>query len=447
MKSNKTLKQLKTEIEIMENEDDYSSVINLCEETIKRFPKNAYGYVKLIEIKTDNYKRYLSENEIKDLKKIYSKAYELSSMKEQATLEKNFEEYLEDSLEVENLKKLKKDIISNILLKKIYTYVIANINIATETSKKYRLSGEKITSIYDFIKGIFFLSCLIYNIINPNYLLILTIPFGVFGLIMIYSFFNMNFIKKETLLSEKVIFSRKTKKINDKINAIKEEVKKKENLIESLYNSKSSNILKIPNTFTESIKDIISDNEDTISSSIMDEYISGNMALFTYMVTENTNLKSSDLLAMIDINKSSEENKGLNKNILFIKKIKIHNYYTTLILLIISILSLIVILKNNSELNMTSFVISCIVGIISTLIYNINSGKKNSYVDTFNDSLLSTIFNTTLVYDLLYSSITGNLRLTYGFIQMPLTFILIFIGFVSLISLLKYNNLIKKVRK
>ena len=118
-----------------------------------------------------------------------------------------------------------------------------------------------------------------------------------------------------------------------------------------------------------------------------------------------------------------------------------------LVLLVISILSFIIILNNFSLVNKTSFNIAVITGIISTLIYNTNTGKHSSYTDTLNDSLLLTIFNTTLVYNLVYSALVDTVSFNYGIIQMPIIFILIFIGFVALISLLKYNNLINKLRK
>ncbi len=80
------------------------------------------------------------------------------------------------------------------------------------------------------------------------------------------------------------------------------------------------------------------------------------------------------------------------------------------------------------------------------LIYNIKTGKHSSLIDTFNDNLLLTIFNSTLVYDLIYTSITNELKFTYGFIEIPLIFVLMFMGFAGLISLLKYKNLMNKLR-
>ncbi len=128
------------------------------------------------------------------------------------------------------------------------------------------------------------------------------------------------------------------------------------------------------------------------------------------------------------------------------KKIKPINIITLVITLLISIFSIIVLINNFYELNLTAFVISIIIGGLSIIIYNIDTGKHASINDTFSDNLLSTVFNATLVYDLVYYKITNGLPIMYGFVQMPIIFILVFIGFVMLISLLKYRYLLKKLR-
>ena len=99
------------------------------------------------------------------------------------------------------------------------------------------------------------------------------------------------------------------------------------------------------------------------------------------------------------------------------------------------------------EVNLTSFIIAVITGVISMFIYNINTGKHNTLSDTFGDNLLTTIFNASLIYDLVYFSIIGEIRFTYAIIEMPIIFILILIGFVMLASILKYNYLLKKLRE
>ncbi len=455
----RTLKFLNEEAKLKLEEEDYLSALDIYTEMVKSYPKNKLGYIGIIESKTNYYKKYLSDSDIKKLKEIFDKAYALSNKSEKDKLKNNFERYLDDCYEVENLKKLKKDIVSNELLIKIYNNIITSINSSIASSKKYNLSGKRITNTYDFIKGVFLLFCLIYNLIFKNYLLLITIPFGIYGLIVIYSFISMNFLKKEKLLSEKIIFKKNVIKSYTKIKELKKEIENKKMSIESFKLKKKDNILKIPKDFNNNITDIIADNEEKIAENIISNLNSNNIAAFTYLVSKNTNLKSDEVLKTLDKEKegtstlnelinNKKENKKSNQNeILVIKQIKPHHCILMLVLLIISILSLIIILNNFSLINKTSFNIAIITGVISTLIYNINTGKHSSYTDTLNDSLILTIFNTTLVYDLVYSALVDTVSFTYGIIQMPIIFILIFIGFVSLISLLKYNNLINKLRR
>lgn len=453
-----TLKFLKEEAKKKLDEEDYLSALSLYNEIVNNYPKNKVGYIGVIEATTNHYKKYIPDDEIKKLKETYDKAYELSNDLEKEGLKTNFERYLDDCHEVENLRKVKKDIISNELLIKIYNSIITNINNSISSSKKYSLSGKRITNIYDLIKGVFLLFCLIYNLIFKNYLLIITIPFGIYGAIVIYSFFNMNFVKRKKLLSEKLIFKENIKQISIKIGELKREIENKKSIINSQRLQKKDNLLKIPKDFENHINDIIEDDEEKIASDILESLSSNNVAAFTYLISEKTNLNPDELLIMLDKEKddtssliellnAKRENKKNNQNeILLIKPIKPPNYVMIVVLIILSILSIIIILNNFSELNKKSFIIAVITGIISTLIYNINTGKHSSYSDTFNDSLSLTIFNTTLVYDLIYSSLIKTVNFTYGIIQMPIIFILVFVGFVSLISLFKYKNLINKLR-
>lgn len=455
----RTLKSLKEEAKVKLDEEDYLSALSIYTEMTKAYPKNKIGYVGVIESETNYYKKYLSDDEVKKLKEVFDKAYDLSNKSEKENLKNNFERYLDDCYEVENLKKTKKDIVSNELLINVYNNIITSINGSIATSRKYNLSGKRITNFYDLIKGIFLLFCLIYNLIFKNYLLLITIPFGIYGLIVIYSFISMNFLKKEKLLSEKIIFKKNVIKSNAKIKELKKEISNKKSIIESLKLKKKDNMLKIPNDFNDYITDIVDDNEEKIADEIIDSLNANNVAAFTYLISEKTSLNSDELLKMLDKEKENtsslnelinikRENKKSNQNeILVIKQIKPHHCVLMLVLLVISILSFIIILNNFSLVNKTSFNIAVITGIISTLIYNTNTGKHSSYTDTLNDSLLLTIFNTTLVYDLVYSALVETVSFTYGIIQMPIIFILIFIGFVALISLLKYNNLINKLRK
>ena len=78
--------------------------------------------------------------------------------------------------------------------------------------------------------------------------------------------------------------------------------------------------------------------------------------------------------------------------------------------------------------------------------YNINTGRHASLTATFNDNLITTIFYSTLTYDLLYSKYVGGVTGTYYLLQVPITLIFILIGFVLLSSTIKYGRFLKKLR-
>ena len=129
------------------------------------------------------------------------------------------------------------------------------------------------------------------------------------------------------------------------------------------------------------------------------------------------------------------------------KKITKFNVVISLISFIFSIFTLIIIKNNFYELNYKSFLIGYIVGIITCLLYNINSGKNNSYFDSFNDNLIASVFTSSLIYNLIYYSITKSLGLTYNLIEIPIIYLLLLVGVVSIVTLLKYKNLLNKLRR
>lgn len=455
--SKRTLKSLEEEASQKLDEESFIEASNLYDKIISTYPKNKLGYIGKIKSETNMYKKYLSNNNLKEIKKIYENAYELSNKEDKKELKNEFERYLDDCQEVENLKKIKKDIVSNEVLKKVYSNVIATTNSNIDSLNKYNLSGKRITNVYDLVKALFFVFCLIYNLIFRNYLLLLTIPFGIYGVIIIYSFINMNFLKQEVLLSEKVLYKRNVKRLSDKISDLKKEIENKDKSINSFMNNKNDNILRIPSDFIEDIDYLVENNEERIATDIVDNI--SNVAAFTYLLSEHTNLSSDEIFKIIDEEKkdnfflfdlinSKKENKKNNQNeLLIIKQIKSNSYLLPVIFIVISTLSAIIIFKNLQDLEIKSFMIAIIIGIISTLIYNIKDGKHNTYIDTINDSMILTVFTSSLVYDLVYYSVTNTLKFTYAFIKIPIIFGLLFIGFVSVISLLKYKNLFNKLRK
>ena len=183
------------------------------------------------------------------------------------------------------------------------------------------------------------------------------------------------------------------------------------------------------------------------------------MASFTYLINEKTDLKADEVISKIrpHIKEDDElsrfidskllEIKNGQKKSILMKDVKKSNYIITIILLLISVLSFVVLINNFYEVNFISFVLAIITGFISMFIYNINTGKHNSLSDTFGDNLLSTVFNASLMYDLVYFYVTKSISFTYAIIEIPIIFILILIGFVMLASLLKYNYLLKKLRE
>lgn len=457
--SKKTLKSLKEEAEECFGIEDYSLSLGVCNQIKKEYPKNVYGYLGTIKSVTKNYKSYVSENELKELKEDYDKVVELAKKEDKEKIEKEYNEYLEDCSEVQNLKKVKKELVSKYFLTSLYEDSIAFINQNINTVNSYNLNGKKIVNGYDLIKGLFLLVCLIFNLININYLLFLTIPFGIYGVIIIYSFLSANLFGTDKLKSEKDHAKKIIDEAMEKIESIKEDIEKNNETINFLLEQKSNTILKIPESFSEDIKDITNQNESEIAKDILNELSNNNISGFTYLIDENTNLSVDDVLLKIRpqvkedgnltnfINNKSTEKKNSQNEFILMRKIKPYNYFIILIFLIISILSIIVIKNNFYELNFISFVFASITGVISTIIYNINTGKHSALIDTFNDNLTSCVFNATLVYDLIYMSITNELKLTYGFIEIPIIFILIFMGFVSVISLLKYKNLMKRLKR
>lgn len=457
--SKKTLKSLKEESELSLEEGNYSLSLAKCEEIKKLYPKNVYGYVGYIKSVTNDYKKYICDADIKNIKKDFEKAYELCKKEEKQNLKVTFDDYVNDCYEVENLKKSKKELTSKYFLKALSNDGISFINQNISTANSYNLDGKKIVNFYDLIKGIFLLACLIFNLVHRNYLLFLTIPFGIFGLITIYSFININFFGKRKLKSEKMYLSRIIDEANLKVSKIKKDILKLDENIEFLKAQKKETLLKIPETFLTDIKNIVENDEEEIAFRILSELTNNNISVFTLLINEETTLDIDDIILKIKPSIKDEDSelikfisdkltqkKSSQNEIVMMKQVKPFNYVIIGLLLLISIFSTAVLINNFYEINFVSFMYASITGIISMIIYNINTGKHGALIDTFNDNLLSTVFNSSLVYNLIYMSITKELKFTYGFIEMPIIFILIFIGFVALVSLLKYKNLMIRLR-
>ncbi|HIU40706.1 MAG TPA: hypothetical protein IAB68_05345 [Candidatus Aphodocola excrementigallinarum] len=458
-KGKKSLKELKKEYQEALDNEDYDLILELSSQIKKSFPKNPLGYMATIQSKTNNYKKYLNESEMKDLKEDVNKLIESSKKDEKKHVEDDFNEYVNDCKEVENLIKIKKELTKEEFLNDLYHDGISFINQNISIFNNYNIKGKRIINIYDFINGLFYVFCMIFNLIYRNYLLILTIPFGIFGVITIYSFLNMNFIKKDNLFFKRSSNKKILDSAKEKINSLKKEIDKTSDVITFLKEQKLTTISRIPSCFVSQIGDLIEDDEALVSSNILNELKNDNMSSFTYLINEKTDLKADEVISKLTpyikeddelssfIDKKLLEIKNGQKKSILMKDVKKINYIITIILMAISVLSFIVLIKNFYEVNLTSFIIAVITGVISMFIYNINTGKHNTLSDTFGDNLLTTIFNASLIYDLVYFSIIGEIRFTYAIIEMPIIFILILIGFVMLASILKYNYLLKKLRE
>lgn len=453
-----SLKKIKEEIELCFASLEYEKAEPYCKKFIDLSPKNAYGYVSYIKALTNNYNKYLEQEKLKDVRKIYDDAYALSSKNEKVILKKTFDDYLYDLKEVDNLRKIKKDLISKEFIKNIYNGSMAYINQNLNLALTYNKDGTKVKNIYDLINGLFYFSLLIFNIFNPNYLLILTVLFGIFGIITIYSFIEMNFFKKGKYRLQKDIYQKIIDDSNEKIFNIKQKIKELEESIAFLKEQKTTSKIKIPELFLNDINDLITNDEKQQADKIYDSFVLGDVVKFSFLLENNTNLnvdEVTDLLKEINdkddelskyVNGKIKEKKSNQNEALLMKKVSKFNIFALVITLIISIFSIIVLVNNFQEINFWAFIISIIVGIISMFIYNINTGKHAKFTDTFNDNLISTIFNSTMVYDLIYFKITGGLVLSYGFLKIPIILIFVLIGFVMLVSLIKYEHLVKKLR-
>ena len=452
-----TLKSLIEKEEELINSKDYKSALSTANLIVSKFPKNAYGYKSLLKIKTNNFEKYVNQVELKEIKKYYEMAFNLSKKNDKVHLKESFDSYLYDLKEVDNLSKIKKEIISKEILKKIDNDSLTLINQDLNTISSYDLSGKKIKNIYDFINGIILISFLIYNIFNPNFLLIITIPFGIFGLITIYSFIDSNLISNRK--------NNKSSTFNDMVNIskqnldmLKEDIKKNEDMILFYKNQKLNSISKIPESFKSDISYLTLDNEQMEANLIIDSLARLDVVKFSYLLESKSSLKTEEINLKINslkdvsnkltlfINDKQIKKKSNINEALLMKDVKPINSVALVITLLISLTSSVVIFTNFFEVNIRALLISLLIGILTSFIYNVDTGKHKSLSEMFSDNLLSTIFNATIMYDLIYYKLYNQLSITYGFLQIPITICLILIGYVMLISLLKYKHLLKHLR-
>lgn len=453
----KSLKKYKEEYNTYINNSDYEKAYLKAIDIIDKYPKNIFGYLSVLKAKTHNYTLYISEEELKDLKKIYENIKNMENKKDKNNL-KEFEEYLSDLKEATNLKKIKKEIIGKELIKLIYEKSIDIISQNIILLNTYKKGNNKIKNVFDLINGFFLLLCLIYNLIFRNYLLILTIPFGIFGIINIYSFINMNFLNKN--INNKNKINKFLNNDNSKLKELKEKYSKNNETIKFLYEQKVSIMSKIPSFFLDDLKSTLSTNEKEEAKCLFNYLLKEDTISFTLNLNSKTNINIDDIKDFIDNIAGNEnekikeyialgiyDNKNRKKEIVYAKKITLFNIVLTVIFLIISTFSFMGLVNNFYEINKVSFIVAVIVGILSAFLYSIYNVKFKSFFDVSNDNLLLCVSKATLTYNLIYSSITNELKLTYGFIQIPLTFLIILIGYVMTITLFKYRNFLKGINR
>lgn len=432
------------------NDKDYDNVLELSKTYIKNNPKNYFGYEMYLKSFTNNYTKFINDDDLKELKNMYEQALLVSNKSQKKELKKEYDEYLYDLKEVENLKKIKKDLSSKYLLKKIYNECLVTLNNNIRKASNYNEKGLKIKNIYDFINGIFLLSCLIFNLFNVNLLLLLTIPLGIFGIVNIYSFIDSNILNKD---KSKNSINSLVEEINKKVLELKKEIQKNDELISFLQEQKKVSINKIPAGFAKDVNNIFNDDEEVIASEINNALFDNNIVYFTTLLGENTYYNTDEITNILEyylfykeeLISYSDKRKNKQNKLIYMKSIKKINIIYMIFIILISLFS-IILLTNEFNLNSISFIFGIIFGVLNILIYNINTGKHNSLYDTFYDNLIYSVFSSSLVYNLVYTSHNNDISFIINFIKVPVIFALILSGFCIIISYLKYSNLLKRLR-
>ena len=146
MKNNKgkSLKKLKENLNECLKDNDVTSSLKITETIMNMYPKNIFGYENYIKIKTDNYNKYINDEELKEVKKIYELGYDVCTKNEKISFKKEFDNYLYDIKEVENLKKIKKEIVSKYVISNIFSSALSICNQNLNLSKLYNEYGIKL---------------------------------------------------------------------------------------------------------------------------------------------------------------------------------------------------------------------------------------------------------------------------------------------------------------
>ena len=299
---------------------------------------------------------------------------------------------------------------------------------------------------------------MIFNIIYSNILLVITIPFGIFGIISIYSFIEINFLKKGKRKIEKEEYQAILNNEKEKVVDIKNELEKCIDAISFLEEQKKSSINKLQGAFSSIIMAIINEDEKQIAQNIYNSLEANNLALFYSLLEKHTSLDAEDVNNIIEnfssknsllsnfINNKSTEKKNKQNKVIYMKKISITNIIFLIISIVVNIICILAMVNKQINISFVPFVFGTIIGIFRVFLYNIDAGKHETVYETFKDNLISTIFTSSLTYNLIYGYYGNSIKFVYNFIKIPIIYLIIFIGFVMFISILKYNYLLKKLR-
>ena len=320
-------------------------------------------------------------------------------------------------------------------MKELYNGIFQSLNIG-KLSK-----NMKIKNVYSLINGLIFIICFAYNLLYRNLFLILTIPLGIFGIVNVLTYFDKRIFSGKR--RNNVDFEKLEK---ERLN-LKIEIKKTDDSIFFHTNEKITSLSKIPESFKENLTDLINDNEEDKAKLIFDSFCENNYVILSALLDEYTNLKIEDINNAISNYLRSDIKLNNKSNILYIKKIKPFNYVLMILLIIISIISVFLMIKNNYLYHIKPLVSAILLGLLKTIIYSDYIEEKISIMKIFFKITKTSLFSSSLIYDIIYMSNVNNGNTKYMLLVIPFTFLFLFSGFNMIISYMKYNKLLKKIRK
>ncbi|MEG2621176.1 MAG: hypothetical protein RSA10_03745 [Bacilli bacterium] len=412
----------------------------------------------LLRSKTNDYNKYVEKDCFKELKGLFENAFV-----EITTSEKTkYDEYKDDCGQVDILKQKKLEIIKKRFLINVYEAEIKNENENLNMAYEYGPDGNKVRHVGDLIIGMFFFLCFIYNLFNIGILLLITIPFGIFGFITMYKFFETNYFKKGSVNLNSIKYSKALELSVLKIVEAKKQIKKQNEEALLVIQQKKDALSKIPTFFEKDIKEYVLDNEIDEANKMFkflnndgDENVFNNLSFSdidaSHLKKEHIERESSPLY--VYINNIIKEKKRKYHNLSAMKNISSLEIFQISFAILISFLGMFVFFNKNigsfyvfEDVRIEAFLISFIVGIITPFLYNINTGNHLKLSATYFDNLCCSVFGAMLTFWLVTQDITGKLNFFYHFIVMSIVMGFCLSGVVMIASTIKYVRLLKKIR-